>query len=72
MFFLFMSKANASMCDGLYVDMKNLEKIKEMTLKDRKTKIIFMPVFKSFADIFAIHYINYISDIEFGFTFGYY
>ena len=39
---------------------------------DRKTKIVFMPVLKSYADIFAIHYINYIADLEFGFTFGYY
>ena len=47
-------------------------KIKEMIITDRKSKIVFMPVFKSYADPFALHYINYISDMEFGFTFGYY
>jgi hypothetical protein len=45
MFFLFMSKANVNMLNGLYVDMESLNKIKEMTETDRKTKIIFMPVF---------------------------
>lgn len=43
-----------------------------MTKKDRKTKIVFMPVFKSYADPIALHFINYISDLEFGFSFGYY
>jgi hypothetical protein len=43
-----------------------------MIITDRKTKIVFMPVFKSYADPFALHYINYISDLEFGFTFAYY
>jgi len=72
MFFLFMCKATGSMLRGLYVDMKSLQKIKEMIITDRKSKIVFMPVFKSYADPFALHYINYISDMEFGFTFGYY
>lgn len=72
MFFLFMSKANVNMINGLYVDMKGLNRIKEMSITDRKTKIVFMPVSKSYADTFALHYINYISDMEFGFTFGYY
>lgn len=29
-------------------------------------------MFKSFSDIFVLHYANYISDIEMGFSFGYY
>jgi len=60
------------MLRGLYVDMESLKRIKEMTVTDRKTKIVFMPVFKSYSDPFALHYINYISDISFGYTFGYY
>jgi hypothetical protein len=31
-----------------------------------------MPMFKSYSDIFILHYVNYISDIEMGFNFGYY
>jgi hypothetical protein len=43
-----------------------------MTESDRKTKIVLMPMFKSFSDLFVLHYANYISDIEMGFSFGYY
>jgi len=51
--------------------MIGLKNIKEMTERDRKTKIVFMPMFKSFSDLFILHYANYISDIEMGFSFGY-
>lgn len=43
-----------------------------MTKSDRKTKIVLMPMFKSYSDLFVLHYVNYISDLEFGFSFGYY
>ena len=72
MFLYFMMKFNTHHIEGMYVDTKALKKIHEMTITDRKTKIVFMPVYRSFADLFVLHYINYISDIEFGFTFGYY
>ena len=43
-----------------------------MIKRDRKTKIVLMPMFKSYSDLFVLHYANYVSDIEFGFSFGYY
>ena len=66
-----MNKSVTRLLDGLHIDMKGLKAIKEMTEKDRKTKIVLMPMFKSFSDLFILHYANYISDIEMGFSFGY-
>ena len=66
-----MNKSVTRLLDGLHIDMKGLKAIKEMTEKDRKTKIVLMPMFKSFSDLFVLHYANYISDIEMGFSFGY-
>ena len=43
-----------------------------MIERDRKTRIVLMPMWKSYSDLFVLHYANYISDIEFGFTFAYY
>jgi hypothetical protein len=43
-----------------------------MTERDRKTKIVLMPLFKSYTDLFVLHFANYVSDQEFGFSFGYY
>jgi len=43
-----------------------------MTEEDRKTKVVLMPMFKSYSDLFILHYANWISDIEMGFSFGYY
>ena len=62
-----MNKSVTRLLDGLHIDMKGLKAIKEMTEKDRKTKIVLMPMFKSFSDLFILHYANYISDIEMGF-----
>lgn len=49
--------------------MKGLQEIKRMSEIDRKTKIVFVPLFKSYSDIFVLHYINYVADLEFGFSF---
>ena len=43
-----------------------------MTNNDRKIRIVFMPIAKSYGDTLIMHYINYIADIELGFTFGNY
>ena len=41
-------------------------------LTKRKTRVVFMPLMKSYADTLIMFYLNYISDIEMGFTFGAY
>jgi len=66
-----MSKIFNHAIESLNIDHQGLEKIKELSL-DRKTRIIFMPVYKSFADPLLLHFINYQADLELGFTFGNY
>jgi len=63
------SKIAAHLVQFAYVDMENLKRIKELAV-NRKTKIIFMPMWRSFQDILVLHYVNYIADLEIGFTFG--
>jgi hypothetical protein len=38
--------------------------------ENRKNRIIFLPLFKSFGDPILMHYINYISELELGYSFG--
>ena len=58
--------------DGLHVNVDQLKSIKEMVNKDRKTKVIFLPIYKSYADPLVLFYINYFQNLETGFTFGNY
>lgn len=67
-----MNKSVTRLLDGMHIDMNGLKAIKAMTEQDRKTKVVLMPMFKSYSDLFILHYANYISDIEMGFSFGYY
>ena len=64
-----MSKAAAKLVHGLWVDKKSLNEIKAMSA-DRKTRIVFVPMYKSFADALVLYYINYLNDLEVGFSFG--
>ena len=43
-----------------------------MTNNNRKIRVVFMPIYKSYGDPLIMHYINYFADIELGFTFGNY
>lgn len=58
--------------DSVYVDKVRLSNIYKMAEKDRKTRIIFLPTYKSYSDPLLLHYINFFSNLELGFTFGYY
>ena len=56
---------------GIYVDQPGLRRVKSM-LHDRKTRIVFMPLFKTYADALIMFLVNYVSDLELGFSFGNY
>jgi glycerol-3-phosphate O-acyltransferase len=57
--------------DGLFVDKKGIDRVKEVTL-NRNNRVVFVPVYKSYGDPLIMHYINYFFDLELGFTFGNY
>lgn len=59
------------MLEGLYVDRQGLQRVQELC-KARKTRVIFLPMFKSFADPLVMNYINYFFNMELGFSFGNY
>ena len=54
---------------GLHIDTESLERVKRMS-ENRKNRVIFLPLFKSFGDPILMHYINYIADMELGYSFG--
>jgi len=67
-----LSKIFNHLLEGLHVDRRGLENIKKMTSNNRKVRVVFMPIYKSYSDPLVMHYINYFSDLELGFTFGNY
>jgi glycerol-3-phosphate O-acyltransferase len=70
--FYMLSKITSQMLEGAHIDQKGLENVKSLLNKSRKTRIVFMPVFKSYADPLLMFYLNYYTDLEMGFTFGNY
>jgi hypothetical protein len=58
--------------DGLYIDKNGQDRIRNLCNESRKTRIILMPLYKSFGDAIVLHTANFNSDIEMGFTFGHF
>jgi len=54
---------------GLHIDFESQDRMKKLG-KDRKNRIIMLPLFKTYGDPILMHYINYISELELGFSFG--
>jgi glycerol-3-phosphate O-acyltransferase len=65
------AKIAAHMLEGIYVDRPGLRRVQELC-KGRKTRIILLPMFKSFADPLVLLYVNYFFNMELGFSFGNY
>lgn len=67
--FYMISKAAQHVLEGLYIDVEGLNRVKELSY-DRKTRIVMLPVYKSYADPLILYYINYLKNMDLGFTFG--
>lgn len=70
--FYTLTKVFGHLIDGLHVDMASLDRVKTLVKENRKARVIFVPIYKSYADPLILHYINYYNDLELGFTFGNY
>lgn len=70
--FYLLSKIMHHLIEGLHVDRQGLQQIKRLTQDNRKMRIVFLPIYKSYSDPLILHYINYYHDLELGFTFGNY
>ena len=64
-------KAMPHLYQGLHLDMRGLEKVKQLS-QDSQNRIVFMPIYKSNVDIAVMHYANYYSELELGFSFGHF
>jgi len=72
MAFYTMHKLICHLFNGLYVHKESLEATKALINANRKNRVILMPIYKSYADAFILHCVNYMNDIEHGFTFSNY
>ena len=68
--FKIVSKAFQHLIDGVYVNSKHLDRMQKMTQLDPDTRVIFLPVYRSFLDPFLIFYVNMIQGLEHGFIFN--
>jgi hypothetical protein len=59
--FFLLSRIMSNMVESLHVDLKSIENIKSL-VKDRKTRVVFMPLYKSYGDPLIMHYVNYFTD----------
>ena len=64
------SKAADNLVQGTWVDYESINQIKSMIANDRKSRIVLVPMYKSFADALVLFYINYFYDLDMGFLFG--
>lgn len=55
---------------GLYVHEPSLNRMKELVTKNPATRVVLVPIFKSFADYFIQVFINFSYNIDLPFTFG--
>ena len=69
LFYQFLHKVGRRLCQGIYVDLKALERVKMLT-KEPKNRIIFVPSNKSFTDLIIFQYINYMQGLNIGYTFS--
>ncbi len=70
--FFLLAKGLGRLVDSMNVDTKSIEMFKKLTQQNRKIRIVIMPIYKSYIDPLVLHYINYFTDQELGFTFGHY
>jgi len=67
--FYLLSKVAKHIFEGVLIEQDGLDMVKELS-KDRKTRVVMMPVYKSYADPLVLYYINYMKNFDFGFIFG--
>lgn len=56
------SKMISHIVTGIYVDSDGIKTVKQ-TLLDKNTRIVFMPMTRSIADMVVIELINFIEDL---------
>ena len=63
-----MSKLSDQFLDNVYLDSKGLSKVKNF-VQDRKTRVVFLPMYKSFTDPLVMFFVTYFCNLELGFSF---
>ena len=67
-----LTKIMIHLLDGLHLHRQGILNVKRMISDNRKTRIVYLPIYKSYADVLILHYIQHFYDMELGFTFGNY
>ena len=58
--------------EGVHVDTEGISRMNKLTADNRKARIVYMPIYKSYSDPLLMHYLQYWQNMELGFTFGNY
>lgn len=66
--FYIMTKLSDHFVDNVYLDNRGLNQVKNF-VQDRKTRVVFLPMYKSFTDPLVMFYVNYFCNLEMGFSF---
>ena len=45
--------------EGVHVDRESINKMNKLTADNRKARIVYMPIYKSYSDPLLLHYISY-------------
>ena len=51
------------------MDTKGIERVKELTV-GRKSRVVIMPLYKSFIDLLVMHYVHFFNEVKMGFQFA--
>ena len=58
--------------EGMHIDKEGIARMNTLTAENRKARVVYMPIYKSYSDPLIMHYIQYWQNMELGFTFGNY
>ena len=70
-FYIFSKIAN-QLAETLNIDKRGIQNLRQLSKGDRKTRIILLPIYKSYADAIILHFLYYLKDLEPSFIFGNY
>ena len=65
-------KVAQHLLEGIYVDQHGIQKVLNLCKGGRKTRVLLVPMSKSFADPLILYYLNYFCNLELGYSFGSY
>ena len=71
-FIYFLSKVTRHLVDGIYMNAYQFKDMMKSLQQDRKNRVLFVPVYKSWSDALILNYINHKYELQPAFTYSSY